>query len=170
MRSSGGWQRPSRRTGRRFLLNSRSFRTTFTQTLWSGTRPPGRLQLWTSQLPSSAQRIGKGRRQVPLVLCPPSPPALEDRHRQGPKRPERHLSPLRRISNDCCRTCRSAHETLGHILNACTPNAGLVRTRHNMVLHRLVRAIRPENKHIFVEQAISPDAVRPDLVVVDETT
>ena len=76
---------------------------------------------------------------------------------------------VRRISNDCCRTCGRAHETLGHILNACTLNAGLMRTRHNMVLHRLVRAIWPENKHIFVEQAISPDAVRPDLVVVDET-
>ena len=45
-----------------------------------------------------------------------------------------------------------------------------MRARYNLVLHRLVRAVRPENKHIFVEQAISSDAVRPDLVVVDRTT
>ena len=77
---------------------------------------------------------------------------------------------IRQISNDACRKCGRTHETLGHILNACTPSTGLMRARHNLVLHRLVRAIRPENKHIFVEQAISPDAVRPDLVVVDRVS
>ena len=28
---------------------------------------------------------------------------------------------------DSCRKCGAAHETLDHILNACTPNTGLVR-------------------------------------------
>lgn len=45
-----------------------------------------------------------------------------------------------------------------------------MRERHNSILQCLVRAIPSEGKNIFVVQAISPDALRPDIVLVDQTT
>ena len=33
-----------------------------------------------------------------------------------------------------CPKCRQQPQTLGHVLNACTPNAGLMRERHNAIL------------------------------------
>ncbi len=40
-----------------------------------------------------------------------------------------------------CPKCWYEPETLGQVLNACTPSMGLVRERHNLVLQRLVRAV-----------------------------
>jgi len=45
-----------------------------------------------------------------------------------------------------------------------------MRDRHNAVLQRLVRGTWKEGKDIFVENAFSPDKLRPDLVVVDHRT
>ena len=72
--------------------------------------------------------------------------------------------------NTTCPKCKSQPESLGHVLNACTPNTGLMRERHNAVLRRLVKAVRKEGKDVFVEQSISPDNLRPDLVVRDQET
>ena len=68
-----------------------------------------------------------------------------------------------------CPKCHRAPETLGHVLNACTPNAGLMRARHNTVLHRLIKAIPNTVGPILVQQKLpeSPGDLRPDLVVYD---
>ena len=55
-------------------------------------------------------------------------------------------------------------KVLHRSLNHCLPKAGLM---HNAILHRVVRAIR---KDVFVEQSISPDALKPDIVVRDQAT
>jgi hypothetical protein len=70
-----------------------------------------------------------------------------------------------------CPKCRRSPETLAHILNACTPNAGLMRERHNTVLSRLVRAIPNEVGNVFIEQKIpeSPGDLRPDVVVLNQS-
>ena len=77
---------------------------------------------------------------------------------------------LRKTQDATCRKCRSQPESLGHVLSACTPNAGLMRKRHNTILGRVVRAIRKDDMDVFVEQAISPDALKPDIVVRDQVT
>ncbi len=69
-----------------------------------------------------------------------------------------------------CPKCHSQPESLGHVLNACTPNVGLMRERHNKILRRLVKATPKEGRDVFVEQSFSPDNLRPDLVVRDSTT
>ena len=65
--------------------------------------------------------------------------------------------------------CHQAPETLGHILNACMPNAGLMRERHNAILKRLVKAVPREAGDKFVEQKIrdAPGDLRPDLVTLN---
>jgi hypothetical protein len=77
---------------------------------------------------------------------------------------------LRKVQNATCRKCRVQQESLGHVLNHCLPNAGLMRERHNTILSRVVRAIRKDGKDVFVEQSISPDALKPDIVVRDQAT
>ncbi len=69
-----------------------------------------------------------------------------------------------------CPRCRAQPESLGHVLNACTPNAGLMRERHNTILQRLVKAANKEDKDLFVEQSFSPDALRPDIVLHNRLT
>jgi hypothetical protein len=69
-----------------------------------------------------------------------------------------------------CTKCKAQPESLGHVLNACTPNAGLMRARHNQVLERLVKAIPKEGMELYVEQAISPDNLRPDILLHDPST
>ena len=76
----------------------------------------------------------------------------------------------RRVSDDTCRKCRAQPESLGHVLNACTHNMGLMRQRHNAILERLVKAIPKEGKDVFVEQAISTDNLRPDILLRDSST
>ena len=74
--------------------------------------------------------------------------------------------------NGRCPKCHSAEETLGHVLNACTPNAGLMRDRHNSVLKRLVKAIPPEVGDKFVEQRVQEctEDLRPDIVIKNSST
>jgi hypothetical protein len=69
-----------------------------------------------------------------------------------------------------CTKCKAQPESLGHVLNACTPNAGLMRARHNQVLERLVKAIPKEGMELYVEQAVSPDNLRPDILLHDPST
>ena len=68
-----------------------------------------------------------------------------------------------------CPRYHQAPETLGHILNACTPNAGLMRERHNAILKRLVKAVPREAGEKFVDQKIrdAPGNLRPDLVTLN---
>ena len=66
-----------------------------------------------------------------------------------------------------CPKCRSQPQTLGHVLNACTPNASLMRSRHNAVLQRLSRAVSPTEGDRYMEQNVrnAPGDLRPDMVV-----
>ncbi len=73
------------------------------------------------------------------------------------------------ISTTCPR-CKSQPESLGHVLNACQPNTGLMRARHNVILERLVKAIPKEGRDVYVEQSISSDNLRPDIVVHDRSS
>ena len=76
----------------------------------------------------------------------------------------------RPINNVNCSRCNQAPETLAHILNACSPNAGLMRERHNSILKRLVKAVPQSAGNKFVEQKVlnSPYDLRPDLVVLND--
>ena len=77
----------------------------------------------------------------------------------------------RAVQDDTCPRCHQAPETLAHILNACTPNAGLMRDRHNAVLTRLTRAVPDSAGDKYVEQKVkdSPWDLRPDLVVLNDS-
>jgi len=77
---------------------------------------------------------------------------------------------MRKIRDTTCPKCHSQPEFLGHVLNACTPNMGLMRECHNAVLRRVTKAIPKDGKDTFVEQSFSPDNLRPDIVVRDQTT
>ena len=74
------------------------------------------------------------------------------------------------IADDTCPKCRSAPETLAHILNACPPNAGLMRERNGKILKRLIKATPTSAGNKFAEQKIkdSPGDLRPDLVVLND--
>lgn len=69
-----------------------------------------------------------------------------------------------------CKKCHSQPESLGHVLNACTPNAGLMRQQHNTILQRIARAINKEGKNLYLEQFISPDSLRPDILLHNTST
>ena len=69
-----------------------------------------------------------------------------------------------------CSKCKTQPESLGHVLNAYTPNAGLMRDRHNTILERLVEAIPKDGLEVYVEQAISPDNLRPDILLHNPST
>ncbi len=69
-----------------------------------------------------------------------------------------------------CPLCKAHLETLGHLLNSCTPLVGLMRARHNLILRRLVNAIPRENNDIFVEQPFSPANLKPDIVIVNRSS
>ena len=66
-----------------------------------------------------------------------------------------------------CPKCRQQPQTLGHVLNACTPNAGLMRERHNAILKRLTAAIPAGEGDRYLEQTVkdAPGDLRPDLVL-----
>ena len=76
------------------------------------------------------------------------------------------------VANVSCPVCNMEQETLAHILNHCGPNEGLIRARHNAILHRLSKAIPTGQGRQFLEQSIPGDtsALKPDLVVLDELT
>ena len=66
-----------------------------------------------------------------------------------------------------CPKCKQEAQTLGHVLNACTPSAGLMRERHNTILQRLVKAIPESEGDRYLEQKVknAPGDLRPDLVL-----
>ena len=68
---------------------------------------------------------------------------------------------------DTCPKCKQQPETLGHVLNSCPANAGLMRERHSLILKRLSNATKSENGTKFLDQKIpdSPGCLRPDLVI-----
>ena len=73
----------------------------------------------------------------------------------------------RPLIDTTCPKCKSHPQTLGHVLNACTPNAGLMRERHNAILKRLSKAIPDAEGDKFLEQKVKnvPGDLRPDIVL-----
>lgn len=53
------------------------------------------------------------------------------------------------------------------MLNTCTPNAGLMRARHNAILQRLAKAVPESEGDRYLEQKVkdTPGDLRPDLVL-----
>ena len=89
-----------------------------------------------------------------------------------------NLLPVRTVQARCgkphlqtsCRRCGQHPETLAHVLNHCHYHLGMIRTRHNMILERLIKAIPPSLGHKFKEQP-APRIVgdnRPDLTIISE--
>ena len=75
-------------------------------------------------------------------------------------------------TNTSCPGCNMEQETLAHILNHCPWNEGLIRHRHNAILHRLAKAI-PRTRGIqYLEQMVpgDPQGLKPDVVVLNDTT
>lgn len=95
------------------------------------------------------------------------------RHLQSTDLP---LKPARRAGkihiDVTCPKCHSQPETLGHVLNACTPNTGLMRAWHNSILKRLVKAVPSKVGKKFVEQKLrdSLSDLRPDLTIINRQT
>ena len=89
-----------------------------------------------------------------------------------------NLLPVRTVQARCgkphlqtsCRRCGQHPETLAHVLNHCHYHLGMIRTRHNRILERLIKAIPPSLGHKFKEQPV-PETVgdnRPDLTIISE--
>ena len=76
------------------------------------------------------------------------------------------------IPDTSCPRCWQEQETLAHVLNHCPPNVGLVRARHNKILHRLANAIPPSKGFQVVEQCVPGDEknLKPDLVILNRDT
>ena len=74
------------------------------------------------------------------------------------------------IADVSCPKCHLEQETLAHALNHCPPHVGLIRQRHNRILHRLAKAVQPAKGRQFLEQMVPGDNrnLRPDLVIVNE--
>ena len=74
------------------------------------------------------------------------------------------------IQDTSCQRCYQEQETLAHILNHCPPNVGLIRSRHNRILHRLANAIPRSKGAKLLEQSIPGDcmALKPDLVILNK--
>ena len=74
--------------------------------------------------------------------------------------------------NTSCPGCNGEQETLAHVLNHCPRNEGLIRHRHNAILHRLSKAI-PKTKGIqYLEQTVpgDPQGLKPDIVLLNDST
>ena len=71
------------------------------------------------------------------------------------------------LSDTICPKCKLQPQTLCHVLNTCTPNAGLMRERHNTTLHRLTNAIPDSEGDKFLEQKVrnAPGDLQPDVVL-----
>eukprot|EP00731_Ephydatia_muelleri_P013824 Em0007g1134a len=74
------------------------------------------------------------------------------------------------IADVSCPKCHEEQETLAHVLNHCPPHVGLIRARHNKILHRLAKAVPPAKGRQFLEQMVPGDrmALKPDLVILNE--
>ena len=77
---------------------------------------------------------------------------------------------IKKTTITSCPLYKAHPETLGHLLNSCTPLVGLMRARHNLILRRLVNAIPRENNDIFVEQRFLPANLKPDIVVLNRSS
>lgn len=72
-----------------------------------------------------------------------------------------------------CRRCGFGNETLPHVLNHCVPHFTTMTRRHNAVLDRIVKALRPpEGAEVRVNQTVPglQGNLRPDLVILEPTT
>ena len=61
-------------------------------------------------------------------------------------------------------------ETIGHVLNACTPHVGQMRARHNDILERIRKATPTgDSRVLLIDQKIpgSPCQLRPDIVLIE---
>ena len=69
-----------------------------------------------------------------------------------------------------CPKCHLEQETLAHVLNHCPPHVGLIRARHNKILHRLAKAVPQTKGRQFLEQKVpgDPQNLKPDLVIINE--
>ncbi|KAL5509896.1 hypothetical protein EMCRGX_G005336 [Ephydatia muelleri] len=74
--------------------------------------------------------------------------------------------------NTSCPGCNGEQETIAHVLNHCPRGEGLIRHRHNAILHWLAKAIPPSRGTQYLEQMIpgDPQGLKPDVVVLNETT
>lgn len=74
--------------------------------------------------------------------------------------------------NTSCPGCNQEQETLAHILNHCSRNEGLIRHRHNAILHRLAKAIPRSRGTQYLEQSVpgDPQGLKPDIVVLNDAT
>ena len=75
----------------------------------------------------------------------------------------------RRIGIVLCPKCRNAPDTLFHTLSACTPMSGLMRERHNKIVHRLEGATGRLAGTVLIDQKVpnSSCQLRPDIVCID---
>ena len=69
--------------------------------------------------------------------------------------------------NPLCRVCNTDPETLPHILCHCPTNMLKIRERHNLIVDRLVKAIRFGNVRLDQQVVGMNDACRPDIVIED---
>lgn len=82
------------------------------------------------------------------------------------------LKHTRRTENITCPKCHNSPESLGHVLNACTPNVPMMRERHNTILDQVKKATSKHIGTLFVDQAIpeAPGILHPDLMAKTDTT
>ena len=69
-----------------------------------------------------------------------------------------------------CPKCHLEQETLAHVLNLCPPHVGLIRARHNKILHRLAKVVPQTKGRQLLEQKVpgDPQNLKPDLVIINE--
>ena len=127
--------------------------------------------------PSWERCSGAGRRTLKVVgstpgeLCHIPADHRKDEIDFGNTRPTRRAGngQWKRVHKHrtTCPKCKSQPQTLGHVLNACTPNTGLLRKRHNAVLQRLSKAISVSEGDKYLEQKVknAPGDLRPDMVL-----
>ena len=74
------------------------------------------------------------------------------------------------IQDTSCPKCHGEQETLAHVINHCPPHVGLVRARHNNILHRLAKAVPTSKGSLLLEQVVPGDtmALKPDLVILNQ--
>lgn len=74
--------------------------------------------------------------------------------------------------NPLCRVCNTDPETLPHILCHCPTNMVKIRERHNLIVDRLVKAVRFGDVRLDQQVIGMSDACRPDIVIEadDEVT
>ncbi|KAL5509850.1 hypothetical protein EMCRGX_G005289 [Ephydatia muelleri] len=90
----------------------------------------------------------------------------------------RHLLPTRTvrrrsgevIMDVSCPKCLLEQETLAHVHHHCPLHIGLIRARHNNILHRLAKAALPAKGRQYLEQKVPGDRLnlKPDLVILNE--